>query len=258
MLNRNVNIPIIKVCSKCSKAKETTLFSKDKRAKDGFDSRCKECKNKSLANWRGKNPEKHKEAVVKWRRENPEKNRAKVRKWQRANPEKRKVLHKKWREKNKQKISNWSKQWRAKNSEKIKAYDKLRHKTEHFRKQRKDKYNTLRGKLNTLMSNGVRACLLGKKSNKRWELLVAYSVDQLKRHLERHFMPGMNWNNYGKDGWHIDHIIPKARFNFTYPEDLDFKKCWALKNLQPLWAKENLIKHTKINEHFQPSLLMGA
>jgi len=41
---------------------------------------------------------------------------------------------------------------------------------------------------------------------------------------------------------HIDHIKPVASFNYTTTECVDFKKCWALKNLQPLWATDNLSK----------------
>ena len=50
----------------------------------------------------------------------------------------------------------------------------------------------------------------------------------------------MNWDNYGQ--WYIDHIIPKAAFNITSPYCDDFKKCWALDNLQPLWAENNIKK----------------
>ena len=47
--------------------------------------------------------------------------------------------------------------------------------------------------------------------------------------------------------------------DFTYetPEDIDFKRCWALKNLQPLEAKENLRKQAKLDKPFQPSLLVN-
>jgi len=55
--------------------------------------------------------------------------------------------------------------------------------------------------------------------------------------------------------WHIDHIIPVSAFNFTKPEHIDFNKCWALSNLQPLWAEENLSKHKKLKEAFQPSFM---
>jgi len=62
----------------------------------------------------------------------------------------------------------------------------------------------------------------------------------------------MSWENYGK--WHIDHIIPISKFNFITSEHLDFKRCWALKNLQPLEAKQNMSKGKKLNNSFQPSL----
>jgi hypothetical protein len=54
----------------------------------------------------------------------------------------------------------------------------------------------------------------------------------------------MTWENYGK--WHIDHKRPIASFNFTSYEDPEFKECWALNNLQPMWAKENMSKGNKI------------
>ena len=63
------------------------------------------------------------------------------------------------------------------------------------------------------------------------------------RHLETSFNNGMTWDNYGK--WHVDHIIPKNSFNYTSPEDKEFKECWELKNLQPLWAGDNLRKSSK-------------
>jgi hypothetical protein len=60
----------------------------------------------------------------------------------------------------------------------------------------------------------------------------------------------MTWENYGNpngnhsDCWHIDHIIPCARFNLV---DLEQQKlCFHYTNLQPLWAKDNLSKADKI------------
>jgi len=43
-------------------------------------------------------------------------------------------------------------------------------------------------------------------------------------------------------------------FNFSKPEDMDFKRCWALSNLQPLWAADNFSKHAKLKKPFQPSM----
>ncbi|KKM70439.1 hypothetical protein LCGC14_1440750 [marine sediment metagenome] len=67
----------------------------------------------------------------------------------------------------------------------------------------------------------------------------------------------MTWENYGKGGWEVDHIIPKSVFNYTKPEDEDFNRCWALKNLQPMWGPENQSKNAKLETHFQPMLVFG-
>lgn len=68
-----------------------------------------------------------------------------------------------------------------------------------------------------------------------------YSLQDLMDHLEARFVPGMTFENYGKV-WHIDHIKPNRLFNYESQEDEDFKKCWALSNLQPLFAADNLSK----------------
>ncbi|KKL13648.1 hypothetical protein LCGC14_2523640, partial [marine sediment metagenome] len=47
---------------------------------------------------------------------------------------------------------------------------------------------------------------------------------------------------------HIDHIIPIASFNYKTYNDEEFKQCCSLKNLQPLWAKDNRRKYSKIME----------
>lgn len=73
--------------------------------------------------------------------------------------------------------------------------------------------------------------------------LMGYTIEDLKRHLELQFTDGMSWDN--RSEWHIDHIRPVASFNFTTTECEDFKKCWALNNLQPLWASDNIRKRDK-------------
>ena len=73
--------------------------------------------------------------------------------------------------------------------------------------------------------------------------LLGYSPMDLIRHIESQFTDGMSWDNRGE--WHIDHIRPVASFNFDSTEHPDFKKCWALDNLQPLWATDNIRKSDK-------------
>ena len=102
-------------------------------------------------------------------------------------------------------------------------------------------------RINHTVSRSMYTALKGGKGGRHWETLVGYSLKELMDHLELLFVPGMTWPNYGKYGWHIDHIIAKSRFNITSAECQAFKDCWALKNLQPLWAKDNLRKGAKLN-----------
>ena len=83
---------------------------------------------------------------------------------------------------------------------------------------------------------------LRKGKGTAWQNAVGYTLDQLKQRLENLFHPGMTWENYGKYGWHIDHIRPVASFLFESVECAAFKQCWAIENLQPLWWDENLKK----------------
>ncbi len=50
---------------------------------------------------------------------------------------------------------------------------------------------------------------------------------------------------------HIDHILPKAIFEYRKAEDLAFQVCWGLDNLRLLPAEENLRKKAKLITPFQ-------
>jgi len=69
------------------------------------------------------------------------------------------------------------------------------------------------------------------------------TVEELKKYLESKFKPGMTWDNWSRDGWHIDHKKPLSSFDLTNPEHL--KIVCHYTNLQPLWAEDNLIKGSK-------------
>lgn len=97
----------------------------------------------------------------------------------------------------------------------------------------------IKGPLSARMREGVRQSLISGKDTS-WTKLVGYTAGDLRRHLERQFVRGMSWENFGD--WHIDHIVPIARFTFTSADDEQFKQCWAITNLRPLWARANISK----------------
>lgn len=97
--------------------------------------------------------------------------------------------------------------------------------------------------ISSRMANAIGLSLRGNKNGRGWESLVGYTLDDLIRHLERQFLPGMSWSN--RSLWHIDHIVPLSSLKFTSTDDPEFKFAWGLPNLQPIWAKDNWQKHAK-------------
>jgi len=101
--------------------------------------------------------------------------------------------------------------------------------------------STPEGMLYHRMSQSVRSALLDSKRKCKWENLLGYSVEELKAHLESQFTEGMTWDKFFGGGIHIDHVIPRMNFNYISSNDLQFKQCWALSNLRPIWPKENSV-----------------
>jgi len=118
------------------------------------------------------------------------------------------------------------------------------------------KYNDEMLRLRHNISCAISRSLKTNKKGRRWEKIVNYSLQDLKKHLEKQFTEGMNWDNYGE--WHVDHKIPVSVFNFKTVHDIDFKKCWRLKNLQPMWGKDNISKGNLLSTPFQPAFAFGA
>lgn len=95
-------------------------------------------------------------------------------------------------------------------------------------------------------SQRSRLCIAVKnaiKSDKTMNL-VGCTPNELRDHLESQFKDGMTFDNYGRGGWHIDHIKPCTSFDLSDPEQQ--RECFHYTNLQPLWEKENLSKGSKI------------
>lgn len=90
---------------------------------------------------------------------------------------------------------------------------------------------TISNRISSLIRKG------GRSTSDILKKQCGYTVQELMEHLQRQFTPGMNWSNYGRSGWHIDHIVPVSDFDLT--DDAQFAACWGLGNLRPLWGIEN-------------------
>lgn len=77
------------------------------------------------------------------------------------------------------------------------------------------------------------------------------SVADLKAHLERQFLPGMTWDNWGRGPgkWQIDHIYPLAKTDLSDRPQLLAACNW--RNLQPLWFEDNVRKGDTVSPDAQ-------
>lgn len=167
---------------------------------------------------------------------------------ERLNAEARAAHHRRMAE-DPDRVREHGRKYRAKNRDILNA----KKRTPHARKVAADRLrnkvaNDNQLRLNVRMGANIYHALAEKKAGRRWEDVVGYTVDELAEHLERQFVKGMTWDNWGRgaDCWHIDHIVPKASFKFDNDNDPEFKACWGLHNLRPLWEKDNFAKSDNI------------
>lgn len=261
---------ILKRCGRCKNWLILDEFSKGKETIDGLRNKCKKCakkyydKNKEYyKHYRVKNAENLKRHISKYYMENCDKINAIRRKekgWCKVSEEQKqrhreqnkqtrreRLKNQEYKRKYRLKQAELGRKWIQNNPEKVREISRIA-----MAKIR----STSKGKLNANVKTAICRSLKGTKSNRHWEDIVGYTIDQLKNHLEKLFTPEMNWENYGTV-WEIDHKIPIAVFNFEKPEHIDFKLCWSIKNLRPLEVDQNRRKYTKLEKHFQPSLAIG-
>lgn len=188
--------------------------------------------------------------------------------WVVNNKEKKKEIARRYYEANKTEFLNYNCARYAENKEEIltkqKAYyekniDERRSASrEHYNTVKNtDAYKSTRRKIGerrrhdpkqrvrNQLGSGMRKALLKQGASKTgygWEAILGYTAQQLREHLEQQFTEGMAWANYGRKGWNIDHIVPVCAFSHSGIDDPDFRKCWALSNLRPLWEKDNIAK----------------
>ena len=202
-----------KICKKCGLEKEVCEFDKKTNNKDNLNSKCKECRRKYMNEYNSQNAEKKRLQQKKYYYRNRDKELIRV-----------SEKHKKFKEK--------ESEYRKKNRNKISEREKNRYNTD------------ISYRIKTNMRNRLKLFLKSQniqKTNTTFEI-VGGSPQIIKEYLEKQFLDGMSWENYGFLGWHIDHIIPLSSAKTI--EEI-YKLCHYT-NLQPLWCEDNLKKGSKL------------
>lgn len=260
----------MKTCRKCNQVKSKDEFSFTNKAKGYRKSICKKCFAEYYRKYQNDNRQKLSEYSLQWYKNNNYKELQKRKLMREVKNEELSNYHKEYRKNNLKRIKEVDKIYRIKNQERIKLVKSkwVADNQEYINKQKrqwdkdnKEKLrpikrekerlrlaNNINYRISKAFSHRLRETLKRTKNGCKWQSIVGYSIQELKIHLESLFWPGMTWGNYGE--WHIDHIKPISAFSFISINDPEFKQCWVLSNLQPLWAKDNLSKGAKLVVNF--------
>ena len=183
----------------------------------------------------------NKEKIAKRKKEYAKNNKAQLseyhKQYEKDNKEKRASQKKEYYRDNKDKIEDAIEKYRNNHKEKLRKY---RNEWQNNKRKNNPMY-----RLNINISRDINRSLKDNKKGRHWEDLIGYTLDDIKRHLESQFTEGMTWDNYGKNGWWIDHVIPCVAFDLTKIKEQ--RKCFNYKNLQPLWWRDNIVKNSYYN-----------
>jgi hypothetical protein len=191
--------------------------------------------------------EANKEKIREYQKEYRAKNKHKRAEYTKANIEKLKAQKVAHHARNKSKYNNLSKEWYKNNIDKKRKYlEKHKDKFQKiFNERRKERRKTDPDfKLISTTRNRIKVAVKNNQKSCKSIHLLGCTIQELRKHLESKFLPGMSWENYSYRGWHIDHIVPCASFDLSKEDEQ--KKCFHYSNLQPLWAVDNIKKGSKI------------
>lgn len=196
----------LKKCPSCNEIKPYNEYGKNKNVYLGVASMCKKCKSERDRQYR--NDPKHREKNLNKKKEYYERTKHTER-------------HKENQKRNQEKRD---------------------YKIEHI-KRKEDEFSRfkdmVRKSVNSVFTRIDKKWI---KKDTKTEILLGANFFVVKEFIERQFIEGMTWENYGSV-WHFDHTIPLDA------ADKDKDKVIELcnyKNLSPMFCKENLAKGCKI------------
>lgn len=198
----------MKKCAKCKLEKKEDNFSKSTSCKDGLRYLCKLCGSLEHKLWRQKNSDYDRLRRSEWNKDNP----------------------------------YYAKKYRKDNADLIRK-KKIANRSKRNQRERIKRKEDFQFRLSVYLRNRLNAALKEKIKTGSAVKNLGCSLEDLVKHFESLFQPGMTWENHGVYGWHIDHIKPLYGFDLSDIEEL--KKACHFSNLQPLWAEDNLKKNKR-------------
>ena len=205
----------------------------------------------------------NKEKIIEFRKKhylgNKEKILKKCREYYILNTEKAKQISKNYYLNNKEKVAKASKEYYLNNIDHKRAYDAkyragrveiYREQNKKYNKENRDKINkhllnkyhtNTNFRLKNILRLRIVKVLKGTNKSTSTMKLLGCTIEKLWIHLEKKFTKGMTRGNHGL--WHLDHIRPCASYDFNDPKQQ--AECFNYKNLQPLWAIDNMKKGAK-------------
>jgi len=250
------NFTRICTCCKTEFPANLDYFPPQRQGKYGLYSACRPCKKKTDAERRARPDQLARQQA--WRDANKPAVKAANAKY-RADGYSSTEASRAWRNKNIEAVraSERDKQRRLRSADVVKARAKAmeRYYKNHdrvlelaragnARRYREVEWFNLRVKIGSRLTKMLRGT--GGKGARGTEEILGYTRFDLISHIERQFSPGMSWDRVMSGEIHIDHIRPVASFKAIAVDSEEFRACWALSNLQPLWADDNRRKRDKV------------
>jgi len=247
----------MKTCSKCSFVGKEYLFVKDENC-------CKVCRKKYTQIYRQNNKikiaisskqryEVNKIDILIKTKAYYENNKSTIldrnKNYKINNKESNKITNLIYSINNKEHILEYQAIYRANHKCQAAEYKK-----EYYKKRRKEDPIF---KLKSIISNSIYKYLHNHKLSKNNISILNHMpqpIIDIKLYIESLFDPWMTWQNHGKYNakiwndndqttwtWQLDHIIPHSTFKYDTMDCEEFRKCWALSNLRPYSAKQNIL-----------------
>jgi hypothetical protein len=251
----------MKTCIDCKIEKDDNMFESKRN-------QCKKCISEKKKEYYIENKKHIQEKQKSYYEENKPKILEKQKQYGEDNKEKIAQKNKTLYENNKAAILAQQKQYQQENKEiiaiKKKEYNKKnkvilaqRARAREKKRRKNDSAFRMRKCVSYMVWKYLKHIDVSNSEVSSWDILP-YTPQELVNHIEEQFNKPenewMNWNNQGvfnhktwKDNdrstwvWQLDHIKPHSDFYYTGKKGEVFLECWALSNLRPYSAKQNMI-----------------